>query len=93
MLRKITSEIKQYTQFVLRWFPGSVGLKLRYWYFKSKLLLCGDGAYIATGCIIRDATNISVGNNVTFGINNQLYAGDKTTDCRIVIVLEGDRCY
>src|SRR5438046_1851525 len=70
----IVEEIRAWLGSVLRWMPGRIGCKLRYWIYKIFLKNCGIKVFISAGCYIRDLKNISLGNNICIGMNTQIYA-------------------
>ena len=89
LLRLIYYEFKEWITYILRWFPGTCGVKLRYYYYKNLLAGCGQRVNISTGCYIRDCKNIILGNNIGLGLYSQIYAAGKGSE-RIII---GDNVY
>ena len=74
MYKTIVSELIEWVEHFLRWFPGKSGIKLRYFYYRSKLKRCGRSISFPTGCYIRECKNIVLGNTIYFGLHNQIYA-------------------
>lgn len=75
------SELSNWISHFLRWLPGSIGSRLRYYYYNNRFERCGKRVHIAVGCTLRGCRNIVLGNNIGFGLYSQLYAsgngGDK----------------
>ena len=85
MLDTIKEELDAYNKFVLTYFPGKLGYKLRNYYYRKRFAKCGEHLAIASSCVIRGEQNISIGNYVGFGHNNYLYAGIENEDVKIRI--------
>lgn len=73
----IRGDSRQCFEFFLRWFPGEIGFKLRYLYYKPRLKYLGCHVRINSGVVIRGARNMIFGSNVRIGLCAQLYAGTK----------------
>lgn len=79
MLKKIQKELNEWIVHLLRWLPGFIGLKLRYFYYRRKLAGCGVSVNIQIGCFLGKLGNICIGNNIGFGLYSQILAnGDGT---------------
>jgi galactoside O-acetyltransferase len=89
VLNLICYELNAWITHILRWLPGSCGVKLRYYYYKHLLAGCGQKIGISTGCYIRDYRNIIFGNNIGLGLYSQIYAAGTGSE-RIII---GDNVY
>lgn len=76
MIEKFIREGGAWVRGMLRILPGSIGVRLRYRFYKKRMRKMGEGAYISTGCIIRGEKNIVLGDGVALGISNILYAGE-----------------
>jgi len=74
VVKKILSEFKAYLYFLATWFPGTLGYRLRYLVYKNRFKACGRKVEISLGSVFRGVKNISLGNNVAFGLFNQIYA-------------------
>lgn len=75
--RKLIDEIRDHLKFFLSYFPGRIGFRLRYCYYKKAFRSCGARVFIPGGCIIRGEANISIGNDVSFGLSNYIYSGNE----------------
>lgn len=58
----------------LRIMPGNLGVALRYSIYKVIFARCGKNISVSQGCHIRDFNKIALGNNITFGLNSQIYS-------------------
>ncbi|MDD3296625.1 MAG: acyltransferase [Candidatus Omnitrophica bacterium] len=72
--KQLFLEINRWLSFFIIWMPGYLGNKFRYSLYRSHFFSCGKKVNILPGCYIRDFKNISLGNNVQFGPNVQIYA-------------------
>lgn len=73
-MKRLLKELVEWLRSLLRWIPGGVGSKLRYYYYRTQFKNCGTRVSIAAGGHIRNCRNIVFGNNIGIGINAQLYA-------------------
>lgn len=64
MVRKIYIAFRDLFRLPIIYMPGTLGRKLRYWYYKKKLKKCGKNVIIDEGVIIQNPKWISIGNNV-----------------------------
>jgi maltose O-acetyltransferase len=64
MLKKLKIIISDVGKFFITHFPGAVGNKLRYKFYKKKFKRCGENVVIDQGVIIQGEEDISLGNNV-----------------------------
>lgn len=60
MIRLVLSLIEG----LIRNIPGSIGRKVRYWYYRYRLGYCGKNVYIDIGVIITDPKSVFLGSNV-----------------------------
>ena len=67
-------EIIQWLAHFLVWMPGRIGHKLRYFIYKNFFAGCGEKIFIGVGCYLKGFKNISLGNNVSIGMQSQIYA-------------------
>ena len=88
ILYLLSFEFNAWITHILRWFPGTCGVKLRY-YYKNLLVGYGQRVNISTGCYIRDCKNIILGNGIGLGLYSKNYAAGKGSE-RIII---GDNVY
>lgn len=49
---------------IIRTFPGSLGIRIRQFYYSRKFNTCGKSLYLVGGTIIDSPQNVNVGNNV-----------------------------
>ncbi len=75
LIEFIIGECKAQLSFRLAWLPGSAGSKLRYRLYRHKFKACGANILISQGCVFRGLESISLGNDVGFGLYNEVYAG------------------
>lgn len=85
----VVDEVYDWIEAVLRWMPGRGGFWLRRLLYRGQFNVCGEHLNISTGCIIKNRCNISLGNNVSFGMSNQIYAQGALGDAYLGI---GNRC-
>ena len=81
----LKTELDAYKIFVLTYFPGKLGYRLRYHYYSKRFARCGKHVSFSPSCIIRGEQNITIGDYVGFGLYNYLYAGIEKDDVKIQI--------
>jgi len=64
MLKHFFTIVNDLISFFIIYMPGSLGLKLRYFYYRKRFKHCGKNLIIKEGVIIRNPKSISVGDNV-----------------------------
>ncbi len=64
MIRKTFVAISDLIRLFIVYMPGTLGRKLRYWYYKGKFRKCGKNVIIDEGIIIQNPERISIGDNV-----------------------------
>ena len=74
IFKKIIREINEWISCIIRFIPGKIGIIFRYHIYKFFFSSCGKNVSISNGCYIRDFKNISLGSNVGFGLNSQIYS-------------------
>jgi len=74
ILNGFLSESRYYIEFLLNNIPGKTGNFLRVQYYQKKFSGCGECVTISQGCNFRGLRNISVGDDVHFGLFAQVYA-------------------
>lgn len=89
MITRLKSEIHLLVAGLIRNIPGSLGWRLRQIFYKNKFRTIGEKVSFDTNTYIRGANNISLGDNIGFGIFTQLYCDDLNSDAKIQI---GSNC-
>ena len=74
MLKKVCNELSEWIAWLLRFLPGNVGSKLRYYYYRHRFAKCGSRINIQAGFSVRGLKNIILGSDVGIGLYAQLYA-------------------
>ncbi len=74
IVQNIVSEISAWIEGAIRWLPGKVGVKIRYFYYRCVLASCGRDVHIAEGGHLRECRHIYLGSNINLGILTQMYA-------------------
>jgi len=74
ILKKLLREIKHWVFSFMVWIPGGCGRQIRYLSYRKLFARCGKKIGVACGCRIRGFKNISLGSNVGFSLNSQIYA-------------------
>jgi acetyltransferase-like isoleucine patch superfamily enzyme len=67
-------EIQSWGLHILRWLPGGIGSRLRYYYYRRILSDCGERVSFPIAVFMRECRNISIGTDVGLGLFSQLYA-------------------
>ncbi len=67
--------IRSFIEDLIRPLSGSLGKKLRYWYYKSVLGTCGKNVFIDTGVFFQNPKSIHLGDNCWVDKNCILIAG------------------
>ena len=78
-IRGIKYELHQWLSPLIVWMPGIVGVNLRRIFYKRLFSNCGINLNVHRGCYIREFKNIGMGNNISLGVNAQLYADHNST--------------
>ena len=76
MIKKLISEINIWLVALLRNIPGSLGWRLRSIFYKNKFKGIGKKVSFSGNCYIKGPSNITLGDNIGFGIFTQLYCDD-----------------
>jgi len=74
LFKSIINELKAYGGFLIIWFPGALGYRLRHFVYKNQFKTCGIKISISPGSVFKGLKNINLGDNVIFGPLNQIYA-------------------
>jgi len=74
IVRKLFCEVNDWLSFFIIWLPGGLGRRFRYLLYSKFFARCSQKVCIDQGCRIKAFKNISLGNNVHFGTNAQIYA-------------------
>lgn len=74
IINLLIAELSDWISHFLRWLPGAIGYKLRYYYYHNLFKNCGKKVHIDIGCYLKGCQNIILGNNIGFGLNSQVYA-------------------
>ena len=72
MIKNFISEIKQFLNFILIYFPGNTGIFFRRTIYKYRLKDLGKNLFIQMGSRISCPENISIGNNVRLLLGSSL---------------------
>ena len=62
--------------FFIKNFPGSIGIKLRYFFYKPLFNSCGSGVKIGCGVVINNFHQINFGNNIRIDDYTIINVGD-----------------
>lgn len=74
MKNRLTTEIHSWGLHILRWLPGGIGSRLRYYYYSRILASCGERVSFPIAVFMRECRNISIGTDVGLGLFSQIYA-------------------
>lgn len=64
MFKKILSAVSSLISSFIIYIPGSLGIKIRYFYYKKRFKRCGKNVRIDVGVVIEGPNWISIGDNV-----------------------------
>ncbi len=67
--------IRSFVEDLIRPLSGSLGKKLRFWYYKKRLGACGENVFIDTGVFFLNSKDIMLGDNCWIDKNCVLIAG------------------
>ncbi len=67
--------IRSFVEDLIRPLSGSLGKKLRFWYYKKRLGACGKNVFIDTGVFFLNSKDIMLGDNCWIDKNCVLIAG------------------
>lgn len=74
-MKKIINAISDLFRLIVIYTPGSLGRKLRYFYYSKRFKKCGKNVLIDEGVIIQNPAWISIGDNVWIDKYSVLMAG------------------
>ena len=72
----IKREIKEWTEFFIRYIPGRIGYFFRSFYLKKRVLKTFHNNRFETGLRIEFPKNIELGSNSFFGLDCKIYASE-----------------
>lgn len=89
-IRIINTMVYDVIRFIIIYFPGSTGRRVRYFYYKKKFKSCGKNVLIDEGVIIHDPEWITIGDNVWISKYCILIAGPLNPNRKILKIIKNE---